>query len=143
MIGFFIIWYLFLKETKKNKKSKSFIWVGWIGGISSIFIGAIGPLIAPFFLDKSLSKENIIANKAACQMITHISKIPIFIIFFKVNYINEYSILLPLILAVYVGTNLGNRILSFISDKIFTTIFKVCLTLIALYLIWPLFGLGI
>ena len=104
-------------------------------GISSIFVGAVGPLIAPFFLNKNLNKENIIANKAAAQMITHISKIPIFIYFFNVNYFNEYKILLPLIGAVYVGTNLGKKILSFIPEALFKKLFKITLLLIALKLI--------
>ena len=83
LIGIFIIWYLFFKKSKKEKKSGSFVLVGSIAGISSIFIGAVGPRIAPFFLSRNLNKENIIANKAACQMITHLSKIPLFIYFFN------------------------------------------------------------
>ena len=79
LIGIFIIWYLFFRKSNKKNKILSFIPVGGISGISSIFIGATGPLIAPFFLNQNLSKENIIANKGACQMITHISKIPLFI----------------------------------------------------------------
>ena len=134
-IGIFIIWYLFLKPPKKERNINSFIPVGFIAGISSIFVGAVGPLIAPFFLNKNLNKENIIANKAAAQMITHISKIPIFIYFFNVNYFNEYKILLPLIGAVYVGTNLGKKILSFIPEALFKKLFKVTLLLIALKLV--------
>ena len=134
-IGIFIIWYLFLKPPKKERNIKSFIPVGFIAGISSIFVGAVGPLIAPFFLNKNLNKENIIANKAAAQMITHISKIPIFIYFFNVNYFNEYKILLPLIGAVYIGTNLGKKILSFIPETLFKKLFKITLLLIALKLI--------
>ena len=76
-IGLFIVWYLFLKGPKKERKINSFIPVGLIAGISSIFIGAVGPLIAPFFLRKDLNKEHIIANKAASQMITHFTKIPL------------------------------------------------------------------
>ena len=135
MIGIFIIWYLFLKKPNKKRDNTSFIWVGGISGISSIFIGATGPLIAPFFLNKNLSKENIIANKAACQMITHMTKIPIFIYFFNFNYIAEYHILLPLILAVFIGTNFGKHILQFIPEQIFRILFKVALTLIAIKLI--------
>ena len=119
LIGLFIIWYLFLKGPKEEKQIDSFIPVGTISGLSSIFVGATGPLIAPFFLSKNLLKENIIANKAACQMITHITKIPLFIYFFNVNYLNEYRILLPLILAVFLGTNFGKRILSFIPELLF------------------------
>jgi len=135
IIGIFIIWYLFLRGSKKKKESASFIKVGGISGISSIFIGATGPLIAPFFLNGNFKKENIIANKAAGQMITHLTKIPLFIYFFNVTYIREYSILLPLIIAVYIGTNLGKQILSFIPEKTFKIIFKICLTIIAIRLV--------
>ena len=136
LIGIFIIWYLFFKKSKKEAQSTSFIYVGGISGISSIFIGATGPLIAPFFLDKKLSKENIIANKAACQMITHLSKIPLFIYFFNLNYIEQYSMLLPLIISVFLGTNFGKQILSFIPENIFIKLFKITLFIIAIKLIF-------
>ena len=88
LIGIFIIWYLFLRKSKKEGKTGSFVFVGSIAGISSIFVGAVGPLIAPFFLSRNLNKENIIANKAACQVITHSSKIPLFIYLF--DYVNSW-----------------------------------------------------
>ena len=50
VIDLFIVWNLFLKGPKKEKKSDSFIPVGLVAGLSSIFVGAVGPLIAPFFL---------------------------------------------------------------------------------------------
>tara|TARA_B100001142_G_scaffold194276_1_gene193256 strand:+ start:32639 stop:33385 length:747 start_codon:yes stop_codon:yes gene_type:complete len=136
IIGIFIIWYLFLKGPKKEKESKSFIKVGGISGLASIFVGATGPLIAPFFLNSNLSKENIIANKAACQMITHLTKIPLFIFFFNVNYIGEYKLLFPLILAVFIGTNFGKKILNMIPEKLFIRLFKTTLFIIALKLIF-------
>ena len=135
LIGIFIIWYLFFKK-KSKKKLNSFIKVGVIAGISSIFIGAVGPLIAPFFLNRSLSKENIIANKAACQMITHSSKIPLFIFLFNVNYIQEYKILIPLTASVFIGTNFGKYILNFIPEELFNKLFKGALFLIAIRLIF-------
>lgn len=135
IIGLYILWYLYLKGAKKEQKNKLFIIVGFISGLVSIFIGAVGPLIAPFFLRKDLTKENVIANKAACQIITHIGKIPIFMYFFNVNYIEQYTILLPLIISVYIGTNVGKKLLGSISEKTFKMIFKVCLTIIALRLV--------
>jgi uncharacterized membrane protein YfcA len=136
LIGIFIIWYLFLKGPKKEKGSKSFIKVGSISGLASIFIGATGPLIAPFFLNSNLTKENIIANKAACQMITHLTKIPLFIFFFNVSYIQEYKLLLPLIIAVFIGTNFGKKILDMIPEKLFIKLFKIALFIIAIKLIF-------
>ena len=136
LIGVFILWYLFLRSPKKEKSVESYFGVGGIGGISSVFIGATGPLIAPFFLDNRLTKENIIANKAACQVITHLGKIPLFIFFFNVNYIENYTLLLPLMIAVFLGTNFGKKILGFIPDNIFRMLFKYSLTIISLRLIF-------
>lgn len=135
LIGFFILWYLYLKPYKKQKTISSFFPAGIISGISSVFIGATGPLISPFFLNNDLTKKNIIVNKAACQMITHLGKTPIFILLFQVNYISEYKILIPLIIAVFLGTNLGKTILSFIPEKLFILLFKISLTIIAIKLI--------
>ena len=134
LIGLFILWYLFLKGPKKEKKL-SFLWVGGISGICSVFIGATGPLIAPFFLSGNLTKENIIASKAACQAISHFGKIPIFIALFNVNYISEINILLPLVLAVFIGTYFGKQVLNFIPEKTFRLVFKFTLFLIAIKLI--------
>ena len=135
LIGLFIIWYLFLKGQKKENSITSFVPVGAISGLSSIFVGATGPLIAPFFLSKKLLKKDIIANKAACQMITHCTKIPLFIYLFNVNYLEEYTILLPVIIAVFFGTNFGKKILSFIPEKLFKKLFKIALFIIAIKLI--------
>tara|TARA_A100001011_G_scaffold254922_1_gene263202 strand:+ start:124 stop:816 length:693 start_codon:yes stop_codon:yes gene_type:complete len=134
-IGLFIVWNLFLKGTKKVKIVKSFVPVGLVAGLSSIFVGAVGPLIAPFFLIKSFNKEHIIANKAAAQMITHLSKIPLFIYFFNIDYKAEIKILIPLILAVYIGTNFGKQILYFIPELLFKKLFKISLFIIAVHLI--------
>ena len=141
LVGIFIIWYLFFKSKATNKKSKNFYLVGGISGLTTVFIGATGPLIAPFFLNKNFTKENIIANKAACQVIAHTGKIPLFIYFFKVNYIEQYNILFPLVLAVFIGTNFGKQVLRFIPDKIFRKLFKLALLIIAIKLILDNFRL--
>ena len=135
IIGIFILWNLFFKKYTQDINNNSFFIAGLISGISSIFVGATGPLIAPFFLNKKLLKENIIANKAACQVITHLSKIPIFIYLFNVNYIREINILIPLICAVFIGTKLGKNFLKFMPDKIFEKTFRIVLCFIALKLL--------
>ena len=69
-------------------------------------------------------------------MITHITKIPLFIYFFNVNYFKESTILIPLIIAVFIGTNFGKLILSFIPEHIFIKLFKSALFIIAIRLIF-------
>ena len=51
------------------------------------------------------------------------------------NYINEYQILLPLICAVFIGTNFGKYILQMIPEELFKKLFKTALFLIAIRLI--------
>ena len=69
-------------------------------------------------------------------MITHLGKIPLFILFFNVNYIEKTQTLLPLIFAVFIGTNFGKKALQFIPEHIFTILFKTALTIIAIRLIF-------
>ena len=69
-------------------------------------------------------------------MITHLTKIPLFIFFFNVNYINEYKILLPLIIAVFIGTNIGKKVLGMIPEKLFKKLFKMTLFVIAVRLVF-------
>ena len=114
LIGLFILWFLYGKKMYVKNENPNYFWVGVVSGISTTFIGATGPLIAPFFLKGKLSKENIIANKAICQAISHLGKIPLFIIFFHFHYIDEINIIFPLTIAVFIGTNFGKIILKYI-----------------------------
>jgi hypothetical protein len=49
-----------------------------LGGAFLVFFGAVGPLIARFFLRSDISKEELVATKAACQWAGHLVKIPLF-----------------------------------------------------------------
>jgi len=135
LIGIFIIWFLFGLRPQINNEKQHFFGVGVLSGFTTVFIGATGPLIAPFFLKGKLTKENIIANKAVCQAISHMGKIPLFIIFFEFNYFTELRVLIPLIIAVFLGTNIGKQILQFIPEQVFRILFKGALTIIAIKLI--------
>ena len=60
---------------------------------------------------------------------------PIFIFLFGVNYFSEWSVLLPLVVAVYIGTTLGKPMLGKLRESTFRILFKVALTLIAIRLL--------
>jgi len=135
LIGLFIIWFLFGRRPKPKDEQSNFFGVGLVSGITTVFIGATGPLIAPFFLRGRLTKETIIANKAVCQAISHSGKIPLFIYFFQFDYFAEMKLLIPLVIAVFVGTNFGKKILSFIPERVFQYLFRATLAIIAVKLI--------
>ena len=135
LIGIFILWFLFGRRPKPKDDHPNFFGVGFVSGITTVFIGATGPLIAPFFLKGKLNKETIIANKAICQAISHAGKIPLFIFFFQFDYFAEIEVLTPLVIAVFMGTNFGKQILGFIPEKLFRILFRGALTIIAVKLI--------
>ena len=135
LIGLFILWFLFGKRHRVKTDHPNFFGAGALSGLCTVFVGATGPLIAPFFLKGKLSKENIIANKAVCQAISHMGKIPLFVLFFNFNYFSEMQVLIPLTIAVIIGTNLGKQILQFIPEKVFRRLFRGTLTVIAIKLI--------
>ena len=66
LIGVYILWFLFLRKKGKPVAENAFVWMGGLSGLVTVFIGAAGPLIAPFFINKDMTKENVIAPKAAC-----------------------------------------------------------------------------
>ena len=109
--------------------------MGVLAGIATVFIGAMGPIIAPLFINDELKKEDVIATKAACQAAGHLGKMPIFFLFFNVDYISDWRLLLPLVIAVYVGTKIGKRMLGKLPEHLFQVLFKIALTMIALRLI--------
>ena len=106
-----------------------------VSGLTTVFIGATGSLIALFFLKGKLTKETIIANKAICQAISHAGKIPLFIFFFQFDYYAKMEVLIPLVIAVFIGTNFGKNILAFIPEKVFQLLFRGALMVIAIKLI--------
>jgi uncharacterized membrane protein YfcA len=109
--------------------------MGVIAGIATVFIGAMGPIIAPLFINDKLKKESVIATKAACQAAGHLGKIPIFFLFFNVSYAEDWNVLFPLVAAVYFGTKIGKLMLGKIPEALFQNLFKAVLTLIAIRLI--------
>ncbi|MCK4998797.1 MAG: TSUP family transporter, partial [Anaerohalosphaera sp.] len=99
-----------------------------------IFFGAIGPFIAGFFVRKDILKEQLVATKATCQAITHLIKITLFG-FIGINVFSYWKLLAVLCGAVIIGTIIGKRILGKMSDEVFKKIFKVLLTLLALWIV--------
>lgn len=51
------------------------------------------------------------------------------------NYVAQMSTLLPLVISVFIGTNVGKHVLGFIPENIFRIIFKAALFVIAIKLI--------
>ena len=115
----------------------AFIILGFITGILGILVGAVDPLLSPFFLRDDFSRHQIIANKSYFQMLVHFAKIPVFL-FLGFDYLEYWSLILVLFITAMIGTYSGLKILDRISQELFLKIFKVILFAVSLKVAYTL-----
>lgn len=129
----FVVWHR-VKRSLYNPPLWSYAALGLVAGFLGIFVGAVGPFLAPFFLRDDFDKEQVIATKAICQTAVHLTKIPVF---FSVgfNYLEHWVLFAAMIPAVVIGTIFGKKILSRVSKKLFVMLFELALVVIGSYLI--------
>jgi len=114
---------------------------GALAGTLGVVIGAVGPLVAPFFLRDSWKKEEVVGTKAACQSAIHLIKIAVFSgIGFA--FAHHWGLLFPLLVAVIIGTWVGKALNARLSPQRFVLIYRVVLSLLALRLIYGGFLAG-
>ena len=98
-------------------------------------LGAIGPMIDPFFLGLGLSRQALVGTKAACQAIGHAVKVGLFgVAGFAFA---EHAPLLALgSVCAVAGTWVGSRLLDKLSEESFLWLYRSVLTGLALRLVW-------
>lgn len=142
LIGAFILSFLAYRRWSPKLENPP-LWVyvplGAIIGFTGVFVGATGPLLAPFFFRTDFAKEEIIATKAMCQTAAHVLKIPAFI-GLGFDFTAYWDVLACVIGAGFVGTVLGKRLLERMPERVFVTIFEAVLFLVGAYLLGG--GLG-
>jgi uncharacterized membrane protein YfcA len=136
-MGIFILVVVFLPMKGKGKIGgyRTFIPVGFFAGLLGIFFGAIGPLIARFFLRSDITKEELVGTKAACQAAGHLVKIPLFGMVIGANVLKYGQVLAWLSIMVVLGVLFGKMMLRRISERVFRIIYRTLLTIIALRII--------
>ena len=132
ILAVFIIVFTWMPKLKRAPQIRhKFLILGAMASLGSLFVGAIGPLLAPFFLREGLSKEGIIATKAFIQGIIHALKI---FIFMSLGFVfKEYALLLfGMVPMVFLGTWIGKKILYRVSDTHFKLAFKILISCLAI-----------
>lgn len=100
-------------------------------------IGTVGPFLAPFFVRDDFAKETIVATKGAAQATVHVIKIPIFLSL-QFAYHDYIPHMLGMIVAAYIGTEIGVRMLYRIDQQRFMVAVKITMLLIAIRLLYVL-----
>ncbi len=102
-------------------------------------------MIALLFARRGFAKERLIATKAVCQLITHILKIPAFLLVRELDVSRLSGSALLMICMVIPGTLIGRGFLKGVSERHFHIAFRVALTLAGLKVLildgvgkWPI-----
>jgi len=125
----FILWVPFPKM-KIELPGKFFI-LFVVNTFLSCLVGATGPFVAPFFLRENLKKEEIVANEAIAQGVTHLVKVVVFLsASFEIK--NYSAFLLVMIGAGFLGTLIGKRFLHSLPEHFFRILFRGVVSVLAL-----------
>ncbi len=117
-------------------RASTFVFIGAISGFLGIFVGAVGPMVTPFFNRLKLPREGMLSTKSAGQMILQISKIIAFSGGAGINFLSlkEYIgvLMLGSLLGVVISIPIGKKI----SDDKFNQAVNVLLGLIAIKVLY-------
>jgi len=138
LIGVFILISIFpfTFRLRGEPKIKTFIIMGAFSGFAGVFVGAVGPLVMPFFNRIKMSRDAILSTKSAGQAILQISKIVAFWGAAGINFIDLKEKVLVLILATLVGVGISVPISRKISDAKFNKLMNILLGLIAVKVLY-------
>lgn len=133
LLGIFILvltWIPKPTDQLQIKSTTKFFFLGGFGTFISLFVGATGPFLAPFFLHEKMTKHEIVANKALVQTMVHTLKV---ITFFALGFaFSEYSVFLTaMLISTVLGSVVGKKLLGKLPERFFKLIFRVIITLLA------------
>ncbi len=143
LIGFFLVIYsLFKKHLKKMpfiklaKNDLSFLPLGFVGGFLSMGIGAAGPFMTPFMKENMEQKEVFIATKAFLGLWVSVCKSVLFLGFLSFP-VGDFKVeIIFLCLFLFIGTLLGKKVHTYMSEKTFDIILRTCLLIVGVKLLY-------
>ena len=113
----------------------SFLFAGLLNGAPGMFIGATGLFVGRLFLRAEWKKETVIGTMALTQTLGHLLRVVAYgAVGFTV--VSQLDLLLPLVVAVILGTAVGRWLNTRVSEAAFRKLFKLLLVVLSLKLIW-------
>ncbi len=126
--------WLRMRPTGAGGEARRFALMGAVAGFLGSLVGAVGPLVAPFFLHLGLSRRGVVGTAAACQGAGHLAKIAAFG-WLGFSYREHLGLLMAMSLLVVAGTAAGSRLLDRLDEVFFTRLYRTVLVLVALRLV--------
>lgn len=119
-------------------KNPHYFWVGIATGALGILAGAVDPLLGAFFYRDDLTKEEVVVNKSFMQLVTHLTKIPAFLVL-GFSFIDHAFLIIVLSITAVVATKVGILMLDRIQQKLFRRLMWWALFFAFLRLIYKIF----
>lgn len=136
ILALFILYSVWGPKFQARKPSrKAFFGIGAFGAFTTMFVGATGPLIAPFVIAASKDRQQFVATHAMLMTLQHTLKLITFGLlgFAFGSYI---PLLVGLLVFGFAGTYIGKLALNRLPEPVFRVILKTVLTLIAARLLF-------
>ncbi|MBF0276634.1 MAG: sulfite exporter TauE/SafE family protein [SAR324 cluster bacterium] len=136
ILAVFIVYATWAPKFQARKPSlKAFFGLGVFATFATMFVGATGPLVAPFVSAYCEKRQSIVATHAILMTIQHSIKIVAFGIlgFAFGSYI---PLLVGLLVFGFVGTYLGKMLLNRLPEYLFKMGLRAILTLLAIRLMY-------
>ena len=135
-VGLFILALTWLPMPKFNHGTQplGLFSGGLITTLATMLVGATGPLVSAW-LGRSGDRWTYTANFSSCMSVQHLLKILAFGLA-GFAFLPWIPLLALMILAGYLGTLTGLRILGRLPDRHFKLLFRIVMTLLALRAIW-------
>ncbi|MFP6713401.1 MAG: sulfite exporter TauE/SafE family protein [Rhodospirillales bacterium] len=131
ILALFIIYSTWAPKFVANKPKKStFFFASLIGAFTTMFVGATGPIVAPFALAASEIRHQFVATHASFMTIHHSLKLVAFG-FLGFAFGPYIPLLIALLLFGFVGTYLGKIALNHLNEDLFRVLLKAVLTILA------------
>ncbi len=130
-------------DTEPLPQTPAFLLAGFLNGTIGMFVSATGLFVGRLFLRPEWSKETVVATLAMTQTLGHLLRVLGYAsVGFAVT--ERLDLLLPLVIAVIVGTIAGRALHDRLDETRFRRLFKAILAVLSLKLIWDgLTGLGV
>ncbi|WP_224484837.1 sulfite exporter TauE/SafE family protein [Robertkochia aurantiaca] len=139
-VGLFLISTVF--QYRFGKKERSFemkLWyfipLGLLVSVLGTIVGALGPVLNPFYLNLGLDKEDMIATKTANSFLMGLSQLGSYA-FFGLLHGELWAYGLALGLGATAGNIIGKKMLSQMSSKTFRRLVIALMVISGILLIW-------
>ncbi len=136
ILALFILYSVWVPSFQASKpKNRTFIGVGAVGAFTTMFVGATGPVIAPFVLAACKNRNQVVGTHAALMSLQHAFKIITFG-FLGFVFAPYIPLLIGLLIFGFAGTYMGKLALNCLPEHLFRVLLKGVLTLMALRLMF-------